>query len=55
MQRDRGIKLRTFGLWPRPHFPSTYLATAITNAGTTAIPSLSPVYERSKIKKMRTW
>ena len=35
-------------------FPSTYLATAITNAGTTAIPSLPPVHDRSKVKTMRT-
>ncbi|MGD0827017.1 MAG: hypothetical protein ABSA09_02895, partial [Desulfobaccales bacterium] len=34
----------------RPHFPSTSLATAITNGGTTAVPSLSPVHARSKIK-----
>jgi|GEM_PF-2570039 hypothetical protein len=29
-------------------------ATAITNGGTTALPSLSPVHARSKIKTMRT-
>jgi hypothetical protein len=51
---DRGIKLRTFVLWHRPHFPSTYLATAITNGGTTAIRSLSPVHDRSKSKTMKT-
>ncbi len=45
-----GIKTGTFVLWHRPHFPSTFLATAITSAGITTIPSLSPVHARSKIK-----
>ena len=48
------LNCEPFVLWHRPHFPSTYLATAITNGGTTAIPSLSPVHDRSKIKTMRT-
>ncbi len=48
------LKLQSLVLRHKPHFSSTYLATAITKGGPTAMPSLSPMHAGIFVKEVRT-